>query len=131
MDNRKRAVALGLFDGVHLGHRAVIDAALAQRGNGLSSAVFTFEPECVLRKAGGSAGYIYTRAEKEWLLCEQIGVDDIISPPLARNSRRRYSASSSELHTSAAETISDSAAGLPAELRSLSTSESASALRSR
>ena len=81
MDNRKRAVALGLFDGVHLGHRAVIDAALAQRGNGLSSAVFTFEPECVLRKAGGSAGYIYTRAEKGWLLCEQIGVDDIISPP--------------------------------------------------
>ncbi len=81
MDNKRTAVALGLFDGVHLGHRAVIDAALAQRGKGLSPAVFTFEPECALRKSGGSSGYIYTRTEKEILLYEQIGVDDIISPP--------------------------------------------------
>ena len=77
---KKTAVALGLFDGVHLGHRAVIDAALAQRKNGLSASVFTFEPECVLRKSGGSSGFIYTKTEKEILLCEQIGVDDIISP---------------------------------------------------
>ena len=80
MENNRTAVALGLFDGVHLGHRAVIDAALAQRGNGLSSAVFTFEPECALRKTGGASGYIYTKTEKEILLYEQIGVDDIISP---------------------------------------------------
>lgn len=81
MERKKTAVALGLFDGVHLGHRAVIDAALAQRENGLTATVFTFEPECVLRKSGGSSGYIYTRTEKEILLREQIGVDDIVSPP--------------------------------------------------
>ncbi len=81
MESKRTAVALGLFDGVHLGHRAVINAALAQKKNGLSSLVFTFEPDCVLRKAGGSQGYIYTRTEKEILLCEQIGVDDIVSPP--------------------------------------------------
>ena len=81
MTDRKKAVALGLFDGVHLGHRAVINAALAQRGNGLSPAVFTFEPDCVLRKSGGSSGFIYTKTEKEILLLEEIGVDDIISPP--------------------------------------------------
>ena len=81
MERKKTAVALGLFEGVHLGHRAVIDAALAQRKNGLTAMVFTFEPECVLRKSGGSSGYIYTRTEKEILLREQIGVDDIVSPP--------------------------------------------------
>lgn len=81
MESTRTAVALGLFDGVHLGHRAVINAALAQKKNGLSSLVFTFEPDCVLRKAGGTQGYIYTKTEKEILLCEQIGVDEIVSPP--------------------------------------------------
>ncbi|MCR4796720.1 MAG: bifunctional riboflavin kinase/FAD synthetase [Ruminococcus sp.] len=80
MTNKRTAVALGLFDGVHLGHRAVIAAAEAQRENGLSAVVFTFEPECALRKTGGTSGYIYTRTEKEILLYEQIGVDDIVSP---------------------------------------------------
>jgi riboflavin kinase/FMN adenylyltransferase len=80
MTNKRTAVALGLFDGVHLGHRAVIAAAMAQRENGLSASVFTFEPECALKKTGGSSGYIYTRTEKEILLYDQIGVDDIISP---------------------------------------------------
>lgn len=84
MESTRTAVALGLFDGVHLGHRAVINAALAQKKNGLSSLVFTFEPDCVLRKAGGTQGYIYTKTEKEILLCEQIGVDEIVSPPFER-----------------------------------------------
>lgn len=84
MESTRTAVALGLFDGVHLGHRAVINAALAQKKNGLSSLVFTFEPDCVLRKAGGTQGYIYTKTEKEIILCEQIGVDEIVSPPFER-----------------------------------------------
>ena len=81
MERAFTAVALGLFDGVHLGHRAVIDSALAQRENGLSASVFTFEPDCVLIKTGGASGYIYTKTEKEILLWEKIGVDDIVSPP--------------------------------------------------
>ncbi|MBC8570441.1 riboflavin biosynthesis protein RibF [Zongyangia hominis] len=36
------AVALGLFDGVHKGHRAVLAQALAQRERGLIPCVFTF-----------------------------------------------------------------------------------------
>lgn len=81
MERKKTAVALGLFDGVHLGHRAVINAALAQRKNGLSATVFTFEPDCVLKKAGGASGYIYTQTEKEIILWEMMEVDDIVSPP--------------------------------------------------
>jgi riboflavin kinase/FMN adenylyltransferase len=78
---KRTSLALGLFDGVHLGHRAVINAALAQRENGLSASVFTFEPECVLRKNGGASGYIYTSTEKERILRDLIGVDEIVSPP--------------------------------------------------
>ena len=37
----ERAVAIGTFDGVHLGHRAVIDAA---RATGLRTCVVTFSP---------------------------------------------------------------------------------------
>ncbi len=38
-------VAIGNFDGVHRGHRAVIDVAVAQaRARGLNAIVLTFEP---------------------------------------------------------------------------------------
>lgn len=41
----ERSVALGSFDGVHLGHRAVIGAAVATANErGLGSAVLTFHP---------------------------------------------------------------------------------------
>ena len=82
MTERKRtAAALGLFDGVHLGHRAVINAALAQRKNGLSPIVFTFEPDFVLKKTRGASGYICTKTVKEIILLEMLGADDIVSVP--------------------------------------------------
>lgn len=41
--NNSTAIALGTFDGVHLGHRAVISAAVElARAGGLLAAVFTF-----------------------------------------------------------------------------------------
>ena len=36
------AVALGFFDGLHAGHRKVIEAAVAEKANGLTACVFTF-----------------------------------------------------------------------------------------
>ena len=49
------AVAMGLFDGVHLGHRAVISRAvsLAAENSGVDSAVFTFETDTVTSKGSG------------------------------------------------------------------------------
>lgn len=70
MERKKTAVALGLFDGVHLGHRAVLRAACEQRKNGLVPSAFTFEPGSVLRKAGGASGYIYGQRAKIRLLNE-------------------------------------------------------------
>lgn len=40
---RPSAVALGFFDGMHVGHRAVIDAILQYKAKGLSCGVFSFE----------------------------------------------------------------------------------------
>lgn len=64
MSIKKCAVALGIFDGVHLGHRAVLDLALEQKKNGLTPAVFTFSPSAVLRKTSGHDGYIYNWSQK-------------------------------------------------------------------
>ena len=72
METKKRAVALGLFDGVHLGHRAVLDLALNQEKNGLQPAVFTFNPVAVLRKSSGQDGYIYPHIRKYKML-ENLG----------------------------------------------------------
>ena len=70
MIDKKRAVALGLFDGIHLGHRAVLDLALKQEKNGLQPAVFTFNPVAVLRKSSGQDGYIYPHIHKYKMLSE-------------------------------------------------------------
>jgi riboflavin kinase / FMN adenylyltransferase len=43
LDRRPRTVALGTFDGVHLGHRRILDAALAA-APGLAPTVVTFWP---------------------------------------------------------------------------------------
>ena len=44
LESRPRALALGTFDGVHAGHRAVIGRAVeAARERGLTSAVLTFD----------------------------------------------------------------------------------------
>lgn len=67
---KKRAVALGLFDGVHLGHRAVLNLALEHEKNGLQPAVFTFNPVAVLRKSSGQDGYIYTHIHKYRMLAD-------------------------------------------------------------
>lgn len=73
MEKRKSAVALGLFDGVHLGHRAVLNIVVE---SGLMPSVFTFNPETVAVKS--SLGYIYNKEEKDRLLAE-CGIEQIYS----------------------------------------------------
>lgn len=77
---RGSAVALGYFDGVHLGHRAVIGAAVAAaRRAGLTPAVFTFE------LAEGNTlkgGRLLSRSEKYRRMTE-LGAREILAPPFA------------------------------------------------
>ncbi len=75
------AVALGLFDGVHLGHRRVLEAALQQKQNGLVPCAFTFRQETVTVKHGAAVSYIYPTEQKLHILKEECGMERILCPP--------------------------------------------------
>ena len=72
----KRVVALGFFDGVHLGHRAILSKARARASElGVPCAVFTFRAESPTAKQGGARLYS-TEAKLE--LLESLGIDEAI-----------------------------------------------------
>ena len=72
----RTAVALGVFDGVHLGHRLVIDRAAELAGDELRSAVFTFRQDTVLNKGSER---LLTDSEKLRRLSQR-KVDYVCSP---------------------------------------------------
>ena len=65
----RRAVAVGAFDGVHLGHRRVIESVLAA---GPETTVITFEPHP--RTALGHRVELLTTLERRLELLEELGV---------------------------------------------------------
>jgi riboflavin kinase/FMN adenylyltransferase len=69
----RRAVALGTFDGVHLGHRRVLEAATAA---GLRPAVVTFEPHP--RQALGVPVQLLTTTERRVELLGELGMEDVL-----------------------------------------------------
>ncbi len=69
----RRAVALGTFDGIHAGHRRVIDAAVA---TGLRTAVVTFHPHP--RSALGEHVELISTLERRLELFAESGVDDVL-----------------------------------------------------
>ncbi len=75
------AVAMGLFDGVHHGHRTVIRRAveLAEQYPGIDPAVFTFDTASVTSKGEGGVKYIHSR-EMKFDIIDRLGVRYIYSP---------------------------------------------------
>ena len=75
-------IALGFFDGVHIGHRALL-AAASKKAKELSvnSAAMTFltHPESVI--AGCDTSLLVTNEEKERLIKELSGIDEVIFLP--------------------------------------------------
>jgi riboflavin kinase / FMN adenylyltransferase len=72
----ERAVALGTFDGVHLGHRRVIETALA---SGLSATVVTFDPHP--RTALGNRVDLLATLVRRLELIEALGVPETLVVP--------------------------------------------------
>jgi riboflavin kinase/FMN adenylyltransferase len=73
LETRPRAVAIGSFDGVHLGHRAVVDAV---RATGLEPTVITFDPHP--RIALGNRVEVLTTLERRVELLDEAGVESVI-----------------------------------------------------
>ncbi|MGH3081464.1 MAG: riboflavin biosynthesis protein RibF [Gaiellaceae bacterium] len=73
MTTEARSVALGAFDGVHLGHRRVIEAAKAA---GLPTSVLTFDPHP--RLVLGNQVELLTTLERRVELLAELGVEVVV-----------------------------------------------------
>lgn len=76
------AVAIGKFDGIHLGHRKLVSRLLEHRQNGLLATIFTFDTSAAAF-FGGEEKELTTRAEKRAVF-EEMGIDVLIEFPLNR-----------------------------------------------
>ena len=74
LEVRPRAVAIGSFDGVHAGHRAVVDAV---RATGLEPTVITFDPHP--RIALGNRVELLTTLDRRVELLQEAGVADVLA----------------------------------------------------
>lgn len=73
LGQRPRAVAIGTFDGVHLGHRAVVRAAV---DSGIPPAVVTFQPHP--RSVLGEGVELLSTVERRLELLEACAVEDVL-----------------------------------------------------
>jgi riboflavin kinase/FMN adenylyltransferase len=73
LEPARRAAAIGTFDGVHRGHRRVLDAA---RSAGLRPTVVTFDPHP--RTAFGSRVELLVPLERRVELLQEAGIDDVL-----------------------------------------------------
>jgi riboflavin kinase/FMN adenylyltransferase len=78
---KKTAIALGRFDGVHVGHRALLERAVAYaRENDLMSVCFSFREETY---PGAPARGVLTTEKEKLDLIREIGIDTLLHPPFA------------------------------------------------
>lgn len=78
--------AIGSFDGVHLGHQAVIHSLVtAARAAAAPSLVITFYPHPVVVLRGISAPFYLTSADERASLLGSLGVDVVLTLPFDRD----------------------------------------------
>ncbi|GAB4246977.1 MAG: bifunctional riboflavin kinase/FAD synthetase [Thermoleophilia bacterium] len=74
-----RAVAVGVFDGVHRGHQEIIRRAVAAGRNlGGPAAVLTFEPHPDAVVGPGAAPAVLTTLRQKLELVEELGMDEVV-----------------------------------------------------
>ena len=79
--NNESAVVIGKFDGIHRGHRELLDRILAKKKTGLDAVVFTFDKSPAELFTGKKIPSLTTLEEKRRIF-EYLGVDVLIEYPL-------------------------------------------------
>lgn len=79
--DRETAVAIGKFDGIHIGHRRLLKEIRERKKEGLCACVFTFDPAPAVF-FGVSDGRELTTKEEKRTLFERMGVDILIEFPM-------------------------------------------------
>lgn len=74
------AVSIGKFDGIHLGHRRLLEELLDQKEKGLLATVFTFDPYPEVFFGFGSGQMLTTLKEKEDIF-RKMGIDILVEFP--------------------------------------------------
>ena len=79
----KTAVTLGKFDGLHRGHKKLLNQVLRKREEGYRSAIFTFDmpPKNVLK---GTNGRMILTNEERTMLLKKYGVDILFECPFTK-----------------------------------------------
>ncbi len=78
---KKSAIAIGKFDGIHIGHRKILDEIIKAKENGMQAVIFTFDPSPEEYFGGTMIPVLDTKEEKR-IKFEQAGVDVLVEFPL-------------------------------------------------
>ena len=80
-----RVIALGFFDGVHVGHRVLLAKARQTAHDlGCTAAVLTFDNHPDELVFGSPTPLINTLEDRRWLMTELCGMDEVLSIPFDR-----------------------------------------------
>lgn len=86
VNNRKFVIALGFFDGVHLGHQALMEKTLERaRELNMTPAVFTFDRSPREYVTGQTVPLLTTAEERCRLVDELFSISDVIVAPFDRD----------------------------------------------
>jgi riboflavin kinase / FMN adenylyltransferase len=78
-----RVVAIGVFDGLHLGHRAIVERARGEAGAARRTMVFTFEPTPKEFFSPATAPPRLTSFRERFEGVRGLGVDELLCPRFA------------------------------------------------
>lgn len=79
--NMETAVAIGKFDGLHKGHRKLLQEILDKKREGLKACVFTFDPSPAVFFGLADGKELMTKEEKRKAL-QDMGVDVLVEYPM-------------------------------------------------